>query len=158
MGQPLKLPFSHSSHSPQQAGAFATQPTERVHMSTERDDSLVDNNTADVVDNDTNVVATDVYGPAQRDRTSAWQDDTFADLSLARKRDESAAEAEREQSRRHAEEMFDRRVRLADALNTIVIQTLAAVSVDTTVADTVLVGELVGIVDKLTTTSPPASK
>jgi hypothetical protein len=105
----------------------------------------------------TEVVNTEVHGPAQRDRAQAWQDDTFADLSLARKRDESAAEAEREQSRRHAEEMFDRRVRLADALNTIVIQTLTASNVDTTVADSAVVDSLVGIIDKLTALVPPAN-
>lgn len=132
-------------------------------MSTERDDSIVDNNaeiTSDVT-SDTNVVNTDVHGPNQRDRvvySSAEKAyDAFADLAVARKRDQRYADAEAEQRIRFAQEEHDQRQRHAEELHSVNLQTLVAANTATTVADAALVDSLVGIIDKLTSLVPPTN-
>jgi hypothetical protein len=123
-------------------------------MSTERDDSLVDNN-AEVTDDLSSVgqvSALDLYGPAQRDQHEEGVRDVFADLSALRKLHVRQAE----QSLAHENEMFDRRVRLADALSALVVQTVSAGNASTSTVDAALVDSLVGIIDKLTALVPPA--
>jgi hypothetical protein len=107
-----------------------------------------------VTGSENSVLNTEVFGPEQRDqRAFSSVEKAYLQFDRAQR----YADAEAELRIRTASAEAEQRLRHAEDLNTVNLQTLTAANVATTVADAALVNSLVGIIDKLTSPVPSAS-
>lgn len=90
-------------------------------------ESVLDNDAE--ITNDTTVISTDIHGPNDRDNR-VWSSpekayEQFTTPAIARERDQAAFDADREQARRHAEDLHKQALRHADELHVVTLQTLS---------------------------------